>query len=273
MKSFHFALVLTLLLAAGVPPALARPATHSGTSSSFKSGFSSQKSNSASRTPAMAPAPASPRGPGSFGRAAADGAAPPPRNGSALGRDMDQSAAQARALNTLDARRAAAAPPPSTPLPPLHDTPMRPQPPANQPTYAQPGYGGQAPIVVQQPSSGLMHGVVGFMLGRALSQPAYYPGNNGNGNSNSNSNSSGNAHNRPGGDWNDGNAVQGEVGSLNAGAVSTPVAPAPSLGASIVRLLAWLALLGGLAWLLVYMVGKWRRIKAASVTNYSFERN
>ncbi len=257
MKSFHSALLLTLCLALGTNvPAEARTSSHSGTSSSYKSGFSSQKSNSTRRSPAAPPAGRQ-SGPGAFGKAPGSPASGTPRNTSAASRDLDQSAARANALKTLDARRAAAAPP-------LNDTVSRQQP---SPVYQAPPVYQQAPIIVQQPSSGLMHGVLGFMLGRAMSQshqPVSYP-----------------TTTTPA----IGNQVPADSGAAQAGMVNgmpglgDPVpaaqapAPAPSFLATVARWLVWLGVLSVMVWALVYTVRKLRRLRAGNATNYSFERN
>jgi hypothetical protein len=122
---------------------------------------------------------------------------------------MEQSTAQANALKTLDARRAAAAAPP--PLPPLNDPVLRPQQPgAPPPQYQQPGYQqrpyqqpGQ-PIIVQQPNNGLMHGVIGFMLGQSLGsghRDVVYQSNGNNGNGNNGNGSSGSNGSNGGPPW------------------------------------------------------------------------
>jgi hypothetical protein len=227
MKSFHSVLALVLCLA------MAGNA-HSGTSSSYKSGFSSQKNNAARSHGS----PAQPR-----------------RNTSAMSRDVDQGAARANALKTLEARRAAAnMPPPAQPLPPLNDTLRRP--PQQQPVYQTPPVY-QPPM--QQPSgNGLMHGLMGFMLGRAMSQsnqPVSYP-------------TVSNGQPQP--------AAQpdtaGMVGGM-PGLGEPATAPAPSFGASVLRWFIWLALLSVIVWAVVYSVRKLRRMRAANTPNYSFERN
>jgi len=259
MKSLHSALILTLCLALGTDVvAEARPSSYSGTSSSYKSGFSSQKSNSSRSTPAAPPANRQ-SGPGAFGKAPGSPASASPRNTSAASRDLDQSAAQANALKTLDARRAATTP---TAPPPLNDTVSRPQP---SPVYQAPPVYQQAPIIVQQPSSGLMHGVLGFMLGRAMSQsnqPVSYP-----------------TTTTPAA----GNPAPADSGAAQAGMVNgmpglgDPVpaarAPAPSFLATVARWLVWLGVLIVMVWAVVYTVRKLRRLRAGNATNYSFERN
>ncbi len=106
-----------------------------------------------------------------------------------------------------------------------------------------------------------MHGVLGFMLGRAISQPqpGYYPQNNG-GHASSNT-----------GDWD-----SGTVSTASTSAAMTPVpqaATAPSFLGSVLRLFLWLALVGGLVWLLMYTLRKLRRLRSANAEHYSFERN
>ncbi|SHM91505.1 hypothetical protein SAMN05192549_103215 [Duganella sacchari] len=232
-------------------PALARPASHSGTSSSYKSGFSSQKSNSAAHSRPAPPAANRQSGPGAFGQQTGS-PAQPQRATSAMSRDVDQSAARANALKTLDERRAAANAPP--PLPPLNDSLRQPQQ-ARAPVYQLP------PPVYAPPASGsnaLMHGVLGFMLGRAMSQshqPVAYPTTQGS---------------QP--------VPQAGAATDSAGMVTgmpglgTPApAPQPSFGASVLRWFVWLMVLSALVWLVVYFVRKLRRLRAAP--NYSFERN
>ena len=187
MKPLQSVLLLSFCLALGAcAPAQAEAQPYFGTSSTYKSGFSSQKGNAQRSRPSAPPANRQ-SGPGAFGKAPGSPASAYPRNSgaksSAASRDLDRSAAQARALNNLEARRAAQRAP--APLPPLHDTPMRPAPSAQPDAMAArntatapPGYPQQ--VIVQQPSgnSGLMSGVVGFMLGRAMSQanqPVAYP--------------------------------------------------------------------------------------------------
>ena len=255
MKSFHSALLLTLCLALGTHGmAEARTSSHSGTSSSYKSGFSSQKSNSTRSTPAAPPASRQ-SGPGAFGKAAGSPASAMPRNTSAASGDLDQSAAQANALKTLDARRAAAA------APPPNDTVSRPQP---SPVYQTPPVYQQAPIIVQQPSSGLMHGVLGFMLGRAMSQshqPVSYPATTGPVVSGGQAPADSSA------------AQVGMVNGMPGLGDPVPAAPPPSFLARVARWLVWLGVLGVMAWAAVYTVRKLRRLRAGNATNYSFERN
>jgi hypothetical protein len=259
MKSTGIAWLLVVALAVSLQgPVQARPASHFGTPSSMRSGFSSQKSLPA---PSAPPSTARSSGPGSFGKAAAPQA--DLRSSSASSRDMEQNAAQANALKTLDARRAAASAPP--PVPPLNDTASRAPQSAPMPVYNQPAYPQQLPqpIIVHQHGSGLMSGVVGFMLGRAMSQqtqmsyPPYgqsYPG-------------------APAA--NSGATVNADGSTAPAAAAAmTPVpVPKPSFAATVLRVFFWLALMSGLVWLVVYMVWKVRRIRAANAAHYSFERN
>jgi hypothetical protein len=261
MKSFHSALLLTLCLALGSSAlAEARPSSHSGTSSSYKSGFSSQKSNSSKSSPVAPPAANRQSGPGAFGKAPGSPASATPRNTSAASRDLDQSAAQANALKTLDARRAAAATP--APLPP-NDTVLRPQ---QSPVYQAPPVYQQPPVIVQQPSSGLMHGVLGFMLGRAMSQshqPVSYP-------TTSSDNGGGTA---PVATDAQSGMVNGMPGLGAPVPAAPPAAPEPSFGATVARWFVWLSVLSVIGWALVYTVRKLRRLRTGNATNYSFERN
>ena len=181
MKSFRSALLLTVCLAlAGNVPVYAGATSHSGTSSSFKSGFSSQKSNAARHSQAVGAARQPPersrrlrQAPGSPASAAAQYLGD-------VARCRPERVA-ANALKTLDERRAAA----NQPLPPLNDTPA-PAAAAVSPSYRAPAYPAPGPGYQQQPSgsgNGLMAGVMGFMLGRAMSQshqPVAYPTTSGN---------------------------------------------------------------------------------------------
>lgn len=182
-----------------------------------------------------------------------------------MSRDVDRSAAQANALKTLDQRRNAAN---NQPLPPLNDTLRQPQAPAQQPSpvYRAPAYPAPGPGYQQQASgngNGLMAGVLGFMLGRAMSQsnqPVSYPTSNGS---------------QPAAPSTDSSAVVGGMPGLSEPALAkAPAAmPAPqeSFMTSVLRLFAWLSVVSLLMWAVVYSVRKFRRLRAAP--NYSFERN
>jgi hypothetical protein len=265
MKSFRSALLLMLCLAvAGNVPVYAGATSHSGTSSSFKSGFSSQKNNAARHSRPSAPPANRQSGPGAFGQQAGS-PAQPQRNTSAMSRDVDQSAARANALRTLDERRAAAN---NQPLPPLNDTLRQPQQPS--PVYRAPAYPAPGPGYQQQPAgsgNGLMAGVMGFMLGRAMSQshqPVAYPTTTANGNP---------APQQPAATApvTDGAAMVTGMPGLGAPAAVTVAAPQPSFFMSVLRWFAWLSVLSLLMWAVVYSVRKFRRLRAAP--NYSFERN
>lgn len=289
MKSFKIALLVALLLPLG-GNALAYSSSStgkssgksSGSSSSFKSGFSSQRSAPAksadaapggskpsfgsfgSKQPAAAPERPRSGGFGSFGSARNAEAPAPAKSNSALSRELDSKNAEANALKTLDARRAAAAAPP--PLPPLNPV----QPPNQQQPYNQPSYNQQpAPVVVQQ-SNGWGGALAGFMLGRAMNSGAshggYYPGN-GAGNGSAGGSGGGAAGNA-------GNASLGAAagaGSIDAAALPVAV-PKASFGTTVLRTFAWLALLGALGWLIYFGVRRFKGGGARSGANYSFER-
>jgi hypothetical protein len=256
MKPVRSALLLMVCLAlAGNVPAQARPASYSGTSKSMKSGFSSQKNNSAVHS-RPAPPPANRQsGPGAFGQAAGS-PAQPQRNSSALSRDVDQSAARANALRTLDERRAAAHAP--QPLPPLNDTLRQPA----RPGYQPPPYPAPAPAYQQPASSGnaWMAGALGFMLGRAMhqgNQPVAYPTTQG----------------QPPQPVAAGSSAAEPAGTVSGMPGLAAPAPQPerSLLGSVLRWLAWLSVLSLFVWVAVYAVRKLRRLRSAP--NYSFERN
>src|SRR5476649_713079 len=247
MKTSLYAFVLTLLLAyAGVLPADARPMGHFGTSSGLKSGFSSQKGN-VFRSARTGEAMAAPKyAPGAFGAAAgASSAAGAAKGASPLSRDLDQSAAQANASKTLDARRAASAVPPASTVPPQAD-PLRPQP---APGAYSPGAYYPQPIYVQRHDSGWMPMWMGFMLGRSLSgghQTVYYNnngayvdpnnagyGNNGNvantsGNGDNGGNVSGNNASGGGEDWDSIHPIGATVAGGGAAIPAVPAAPTHS---------------------------------------------
>ena len=269
MKTSQFALVLTLLLAVAVNvTADARPMGHFGTSSGLKSGFSSQKGNAFRGVRPGVPVAAPTSGPGAFGAAAGAGSASgAPKSASPLSRDLDQSAAQANATRTLDARRAASAVPPQA-------DPLRPQ--------AAPGMyspQGPQPVYVQRHDSGWMPMWMGFMLGRSLSaghQTVYYAGNDGGDTSNANNNGvAGNGYNASG----DAGATGSGVGASGSSGedwdritpVVAPAAPQHAFGNAVLRGLAWLAFLGTMFWVLRVIFKRMLRNRTAA--NYSFERN
>ena len=188
-------------------------------------------------------------GPGAFGKAA-PATSQQPRNTSAMSRDVDQSAASANALKTLDERRAAAAAAAAANRPAPMYGPSGPQ-----PVYAPvpPGY-----QTVPQPGNGLMQGILGFMLGRAISQsnqPVAYP------------TVQQPAPQQPAASGPDG--MVGGMPGLNAPA-QVPV-PQPSFAHRVLRWLVWLTVVSVMFWAVVYAVRKLRRLRAPS--NYSFERN
>ena len=289
MKPLQSALLLSFCLALGASaPAQAEAKPYFGTSSSYKSGFSSQKGNTARSRPSAPPANRQ-SGPGAFGKAPGSPASAYPRNSpgnsSAASRDLERSAAQARALSNLEARRAAGRAP--APLPPLNDTPMRPAPSA-QPDAVAARNAATAPsgypqqVIVQQPSgnSGLMSGVVGFMLGRAMSQanqPVAYPTS-----STPSTPPAATTYPTTAGSVppptpaiNQAGQITGMPGLGDAPAVDarTPAPPQPSFGAGVLRWFAWLGLVSGIAWAAVFAVRKLRTARAARRPNYSFERN
>lgn len=206
-------------------------------------------------------------GPGAFGKQAGSPAsAQPSRNTSAMSRDVDRSAARDRALQTYDQRRAAENA--ARPLPPLNDTVRQPQQAQRpSPSYQAPPYPAPGPVY-QQPSSGngMMAGVIGFMLGRAMSQtnqPVAYPTTSGNQPAPAPAPADTSvATGMPG---------LGDTPAPLAAAPAAPPEPEPSFMAGVLRLFAWLSVLSLLGWAAVYSVRKFRRLRAAP--NYSFERN
>jgi hypothetical protein len=218
-------------------------------------------------------------GPGAFGQQAGS-PAQQQRNTSAMSRDVDQSAARERALGTLDQRRAAANAP--QPLPPLNEALRQPpQPPQRPgPAYGAPPYAGPSPVYAPpaQQSNGLMAGVLGFMLGRAMSQsnqPVAYPTTHGNPPAPAATvpTDAAAATGAAATAGSDGTGLVGGMPGLDAPAPAAVPAPppAPSFMARVLRLFAWLSVVSLLFWAVVYSVRKFRRLRAAP--NYSFERN
>ena len=270
----HTLLVLSLLLPLAHGMAAASPS--SSPSGSFKSGFSSQRSSSSSsskggvgsfgkRPSSQAGEPSKARGGGfgSFGGAAPSDAR---RSDSALSRKLDRDAAAARALRTLDERRAAqAARNAPRDVPPMRrDDPRQADnpPPAygNNNGY---GYGnnnnGRTP-----PSGGDLGRVIaGAVIANAAANAAAHAANN------TNSHGQRNEAPMPAPSWNGG---VDSVGGPVAHAGAAPAQPKQGGGSvfGTVAVLLVLALAGWLAW-------KWimraRARRAADKPNYSFERN
>lgn len=219
----------------------------------------------------------------------------PRKSDSALSQSMSKSSAEANALRTLEARRAAqeAARAPQ-PLPPssLPSNGQYEQRDARS-SQSDSNYGGQnrgynggyngapagqygngmpSPVIVQQ-NSGLMNVITGFLLAKAVTnnQPRHtnqnnYPNQAGNGSGNNNSNNSSN------------NAGVSSDNSSMASAAGANAIPAQSTqksswGMAILRTIAWLAILGALIWLVRFVWKFLRRGKAPSTANYTFERN
>lgn len=198
---------------------------------------------------------------------------------------LNKSSAEANALRTLEARRAAEqaanAPRDSRPVPPIQPGGQYGS--GNAGQYGNTGsgqnagqnngqYGGQyngnrngqyngnampAPIIVpQNTSNGMGNAILGFLLGRSMSNSHANPGYQGN------ANNSGVA-----------GSTQGANASL-PGPAGTVAAPAErSLGKSLLRTFVWLVILSVLGWI-AYLGWKFlRRGKAPSTANYSFDRN
>jgi hypothetical protein len=222
-------------------------ASHGSSShpTSFKSGFSSQHHTSAAKpvAPASGNSSFGAFGAGKSNTAASQGA---PAAGSALSKDLGNSAAKADALKTYDARTAAAraaAAPPAAPG----------QPAANGygsqgGAAAQPGYVPQT-VIVQ--NSGSSHPFLWFMLGRAMSpheHTTYINSGNGGANNGATNGSPANASN-----------------SADGNATPAAVQPETSTGMHLLRLVLWLGMIGGLIALARWI---WLR-RAASSANTS----
>jgi hypothetical protein len=285
LKSTVFALALALTL----PPASADPRP----SNSFKSGFSSQRSSSSSSSSSKggfgsfnkrssssssqsssANRDSAPSGGGfgSFGR----GAVPDGRQSdSALSRKLERDAAQARALRTLEERRAAQAArnQPERPAPPDYGQASRNQPGNeryNDSTNAPPGYGQAQP----RRDSGLGQVIAGAVIANAAANAAAHAANNAANNAHANRSNGGYQQPAPMPEptWN------GGVGSINgqaAGGQAMPVDAAgrgahQSRGGSVFGTIVTLGVLALVVWGVVALVR--RRKRKAVQQHYSFER-
>jgi len=291
LKSSHILFVLALLLPLAHGFADASPSGPA--SGSFKSGFSSQRSSSSSRSspasggfgsfgrrpsPASAPAPSRAERPqgrsggfGSFGRGAAPDAR---RSDSALSQKLDRDAAEARALRTLDERRAAQAAR-NAPPPRYEDNPRQPNnmPPPGYANGPAPDYGrGQPPA--QLPGTVRQDGGLGrVIVGAAIANAAAHAAANA-ANSHAHRGNAG-APMQPAPDpsastWN------GGVDNVNAHVAtpgSAPVQPAQARGGSVSGTLVVLAVLVLLGWVAYKWIMRTRAKREASKPNYSFERN
>ncbi|MFB9246092.1 hypothetical protein IV454_06265 [Massilia antarctica] len=215
----------------------------------------------------------SPGGFGSFGGAPAQqdsgSQAGLQKPGSVLSQRLTKGSAEANALRTLEARRAAeqAANAPRE---------IKPVPSGGQYGSGNAGQygnnsGGQysgngngqyngngmpAPIIVPQNNNGMGSAILGFLLGRSMSNShahSGYPGN---------TNNSGMVGTNPG------------SGTTGTGPVAgAEVPPERSFGKSLLRTFVWLVILSVLAWG-AYLGWKFlRRGKAPSTANYTFDRN
>jgi len=271
------AIALPLALSAPVHGAAgAGPST--STSGSFKSGFSSQRSSppskgsfgsfgkrSSSSSSSSSSAASPGRGGGGFGSFGRSAPSDTRRSDSALSRKLDRDASEARALRTLEARRAAQAAR-NAPPPPAYGQAPREQPGYGPAPRSQPDYG-----QVQRPArqgSGLGPIIAGAVIANAAAN-AHAQRN------------SGQAANQqppaplPPPTWN------GGVGSVNAGAAGAAAQPVPAPaqagpkaaqgGGTVFGTIVTLALLAALGWG-VYKLVK-RRRRGAAKPNYSFERN
>jgi len=292
LKTTVFALALALAL----PPACADPRpshsfkggfspqrSSSSSSSSSKGGFgsfnkrssSSSSSSSSSGTRDSAP---SGGGFGSFGR----GVAPDARQSdSALSRKLDRDAAHARALRTLEERRAAQAArnQPDRPAPPDYGQAPRNQPGNDRysdPYNAPPGYGQAQP----RRDSGLGQVIAGAVIANAAANAAAHAANNAANNAHVNRGNGGNGSFQqpapmPEPTWNGGVGSVGSVNAQGAGGQPMPVDAAgrgahPSRGGSVFGTIVTLAMLALIVWGVVTLVR--RRTRKASQQHYSFER-
>lgn len=228
MKSYLIALLLFLLLPATTEVAASTKPSKSSISKSgsFKSGFSSQRASSTSSRRDAAPASG---GFGSFGSA---GAAAQHQSDSVLSQRLDKGAAEANALRTLDARRAAAQ------LRVQRDIPVPTGPAPTQAHWPQ-----SAPIVLQQRSNGIGDAITGFLLGRATAPSR--------------------THNH---------GYQGQRSNGSANDVSVASTGFGAFLGTLLRIFAWLVIAAIVAWASYFAWKFLRRGNAPSSANYSFER-
>lgn len=224
IHALHVVLVLSLL---GVNPAASADPRPSIPTKSFKGGFSSQRSAPAPKAPSSSGA--SRGGFGSFNSAPARA---PQKSDSALSQQMDKGAAEANALRTLDARRAA------------QQQSTQPVPGYENRQYGQPGQPMPMPVPQQAPQSG--NGMAGVVTGLVLGQIA-----NG-------------AHARN----NNGYPAQVNNGTSSA---TVNQAPARSFFGGIMHLFLWLVVLSAIGWLIYFLVQRNRRKTAENKPHYTFE--
>ena len=281
LKSVPLLFVLSLLLPLAHGVAATSPSGSKSTS--FKSGFSSQRSSSpspskgsfgsfgkrssSSSSPAAEPSQARGGGFGSFGRAAPSDAR---RSDSALSRKLDRDASEARALRTLEERRAAQAAR-NAPLPRPDDNPRRADnlpPPGYGNGYGNGYGGGQAPGYgrMPPPDNGLGRVIAGAVIANAAANAAAHAANNGA----YGRHGSGQAPAQPAPSWNGGvDSVGGPVAT-----VGTPAAqPAHARGGSVFGTVLVLLVLALAGWIAYKWIMRTRAKREANKPNYSFERN
>jgi hypothetical protein len=278
-------LALLLPLAHGLADASPSGSPSRSSSASFKSGFSSQRSSSSSpskggfgsfgkrsSSSSSAPPPSRAERPqggnggfGSFGRGAAPDAR---RSDSALSQKLDRDAAEARALRTLDERRAAQAAR-NAPPPRYDDYPRQNNQPPGYANGPAPDYGrGQPPVIVRQ-DGGLGRVIVGAAIANAAAHAAANAANShaqrGNGGAPMQP-----APQQSAPSWN------GGVDSVNAHVApggSAAAQPAQARGVSVFGTLVVLVLLALAGWAAYKWIMRARARRAADKPNYSFERN
>jgi len=131
-------------------------------------------------------------------------------------------------------------------------------------------YGGAVPAPQMPQNSGLMNVITGFLLAKAVTPS--HAGNNGHygGNSNNNSNNTGVSS---GNDAGNSMGNSGMATAAGANAIPVQSEPKSSFLMSVLRTMAWLAIVTVIAWLVYFGWKFLRRGKAPSTSNYSFERN
>jgi hypothetical protein len=265
IKVFVYVLILCLSFAS-----VAEARSRSG---SFKSGFSSQKRAAAKPAPTYYQAPATPETKktafGSFGATnpkAQQNAAAVPQ--SQMSKDLNTNAAQSNALKAADARTKLNEKPTETnsdsgwfrsgnqntaaPAPNNSAFGNGQQPPVNYQPTAQPYSGNR--------SNGLMHGLVGFMIGHSLAQHFsnrdYVPSPNQGGQQAVSQ---------------DANQLQNSTGAEGIATQQVQDVPAvetESFFMKLVRVLLWVAIISGVVWV-VRKAMNFKHRKLTRATNYS----
>ncbi|WP_295749815.1 hypothetical protein [Undibacterium sp.] len=286
--------LLSLSLALAMPGAGMAEAKSSSSgkssSSSFKGGFSSQRSSSSGSSAAKSSSTSSDGSAskntsfGSFGKrsdSASSGGSgnSDQKSGSAMNKDLDRNAANANALKTMDARNAANASNAANANNNRGYDNAGNSGRGNDTQFGRSANGGQysppvAPPIAQQPiiinnnSGGSSNGWMWFLLGQSMHSRAPAPSNNTSHNGGLEPIDNRNAN--AGSDGSDVIAYDKSGVNAGAGAARLPASvkqDEPSGFMHMLRILFWIAVLGGLGWGLYRFLNRGKSMKKSP--NYS----